>query len=96
MTPEQLIDKGKELMQIKAHDYTSGETNRYENFLRQAELLSWFKNDNDKAYVAVIAIKLARLASLLDSKEPKNESIEDSFIDLINYCALWGGWRTGN
>ena len=91
-TPEELMDMGKKLMVLKAHDYTVKD--RYENFNRQADITSWFSEEQDKAYVAVIAIKLARLASLLGQKEPKNESIQDTFIDLINYCALWGGFRT--
>jgi len=94
MTPEELMEYGIHLMKTKAEDYTSGKTDRYENFIRQAEIMSWFKNEQDKAFVSLITVKLARLASLLDSKEPKHESIEDTFIDLINYCALWGGFRT--
>lgn len=93
MEPEELMAKGMELMKSKSHDYTT--SHRYENFERQAELISWFKDSNDQAFVAVIAIKVARLASLLGrDKEVKNESIQDTFIDLINYCALWGGYRT--
>lgn len=94
MTPEQLMEKGKKLLKSKADDYTSGDTTRYENFERQALIMSWFKAETDKAFVGLIAVKLARLGSLLDSREPNHESIEDTFIDLINYCALWGGHRT--
>lgn len=93
MTPEELMAKGMELMKSKSHDYTTND--RYENFERQAELISWFKDSTDQAFIAVIAIKLARLASLLGrDKEVKNESIQDTFIDLINYCSLWGGYCT--
>ncbi len=93
MTPEELMDKGRALLKLKADDYTSGLSDRYENFNRSSEVISWFKNDTDKVFVTLITTKLARLASLLDSKSPKNESIEDSFVDLINYCSLWGGKR---
>lgn len=92
MTPEEFLNKGKEVIASKSADYTTG--GRYENFERQAEIISWFEESIDKAFVAVIAIKLARLASLLGRKTPNNESIEDTFQDLINYCALWGGMRT--
>ena len=91
-SPEELMNRGMELMKSKSHDYTVGD--RYENFYRQAELIAWFSETQDQVFVSVIAIKLARLASLLGHKEPRNESIEDTFIDLINYCALWGGCRT--
>lgn len=91
MTPEELMDKGKLLLKSKSEDYTVSD--RYENFTRQKELISWFKSDQDKAFVALIAVKLARLGSLLEHHEPNNESIEDTFIDLINYCVLWGSYR---
>jgi len=93
MKPEELMELGIQLMQSKADDYTSGLSDRYENFNRSKEVISWFKEDIDKVFVTLITTKLARLASLLDSKNPKHESIEDSFIDLINYCSLWGGRR---
>lgn len=92
-TPEELMGKGKALLVSKRADYTTN--SRYENFERQAELISWFTEPRDQAFVAVIAIKLARLGSLLGrNKIPNNESIEDTFVDLINYCSLWGGMRT--
>ena len=97
MTPEELFDKGRQILKSKAEDYTSGGANsssRYENFDRQMQLTSWFKNECDKVFMSLIAVKIARLSTLLNGKEPKNESIEDSFIDLINYCALWAGYRT--
>lgn len=77
----------------KRHDYTSTSDN-HENFKRSSIIASWFNNADDKPYVVLIGTKLARLSSLLDNKEPKNESIEDSFLDLINYCALWMERRT--
>src|SRR5688572_12526287 len=91
MTPEQIMQEGIELMKRKAADYTSG-TDRYENFKRSAEISSWFKNDIDKVFAVLIATKLARLGSLLRrDKTPNNEAIEDTFKDLVNYSALWGG-----
>lgn len=94
MTPEQLMESGKKLLKSKAQDYTSGQTDRYENFTRQATIMAWFDDTTDQAFVGMIGVKLARLASLLGRKEPNHESIEDTFIDLINYAALWGGYRT--
>lgn len=95
MKPEEILDKGKSLLNKKAQDYTeNSELDRYQNFQRSAELISWFRYDQDRAYVALIGTKLARLAALLNThKEPNNESIEDSFVDLVNYCALWAGYR---
>lgn len=80
-----------ELHDKKKNDY-SLDTDRYSNFKRAAEISSWFNNPVDKVFVTMIAIKLTRLAELRNGKEPKNESRRDSSIDLVNYCALWGGW----
>ena len=95
MTPEEIMRAGMDLMKSKAADYTSGDTTRYENFERQAEIISWFKYPIDQAFAGLIAVKLARLASLLfKDDKPNHESIEDTFKDLVNYSALWGGFRT--
>ena len=90
---DQIFEKCMTVTMSKRHDYTSG-TDAHENFKHSTELISWFYNDNDTAYVALIATKLTRLASLLnENKTPNNESIQDTFIDLINYCALWAERR---
>ncbi len=77
----------------KRHDYTSSIDN-HENFKRSAFLAEWFRSNDDKPYAVLIGTKLARLASLLDAKNPNHESIDDTFLDLINYCALWMERRT--
>ena len=96
-TPQEFLENGKKVIESKNHDYTTdGTKDMYENFRRQAELLSWFRNPIDASFVCCIGIKLSRLAALLDNKTPRNESIVDSFQDLTNYCALWAGWRTSS
>jgi hypothetical protein len=55
---------------------------------------SWFTDPYDKAFVGMVAVKLARLGVLLSSnKIPNNESVEDSFLDLSVYCCLWAANR---
>jgi len=95
MKIDEIFKKCTDLTMSKRHDYTSSIDN-HENFKRSALIAEWFRSNDDKPYVVLIGTKLARLASLLDSKEPKNESIEDSFLDLINYCALWMERRTNH
>jgi hypothetical protein len=95
MKLKELFDSCAELSMSKRQDYTNNPiADAHENFKRTAELISWFKHDQDKAYVNHIATKLARLSSLLNTERvPNNESIEDSFRDLINYCGLWAERR---
>lgn len=86
----QLLEKMKEIHEKKNNDYAA---TPFENFERSAEISSWFKYDNDKAFVILIATKLARLATLLNKDIiPNNEPIEDSFLDLTTYCALWAAF----
>lgn len=98
MKIDEIFAKCTKLTMSKRHDYTTNaESDNHENFKRSALIAEWFKSNDDKSYVILIGTKLARLGSLLSTaKEPKNESIEDSFLDLINYCALWMERRTTN
>lgn len=89
----EIFKKCQKLTMLKRHDYTSTSDN-HENFKRSSEIGSWFSDDQDKSYAILIGTKLARLGSLLGRKEPNNESIEDTFMDLINYTALWMERRT--
>lgn len=91
---EAIFNRCIEITKSKRHDYASV-NDSHENFKRSAELSSWFKSDADKAYIILIGTKLARLATLLsvENQTPNHESIEDSFIDLINYCGLWAERR---
>lgn len=83
------FDKLKELHRKKNDDY-AGENGPFFNFKFAEWLIGHFKRDRDKVFINQIAIKLARLSVLTNNTDiPKNESVEDSFDDLINYCALW-------
>jgi hypothetical protein len=60
-----------------------------------ADRLSNFKNvgticqlQPEQACLSLIATKVARLGQLLTGKEPNNESIADSVLDLANYSIL--------
>lgn len=76
----------------KNHDYAN-EQDKFSNFHRAASITSWFSNPIDQVFAAIIGIKIARLAELLNGKEPLNESIRDNGLDLANYCALWEAER---
>lgn len=93
MNLQEIFKKCQKLSLSKRQDYTKS-TDNHENFKRSAEIASWFENKEDKPYAILMGTKLARLASLLDAKESNHESIDDSFLDLINYAALWAERRT--
>jgi hypothetical protein len=96
MIPEfvSLLDRMKSIHHKKNLDYAA-QSNQYENFERSALLIEWFNDPIDKAFVSLIATKLARLATLRNqNREPNNESVDDSFLDLCTYCALWASYKT--
>lgn len=77
-----------ELHKKKNDDY-SGDKGVFFNFDFCASLSELFSNTKDKVYAVFVGVKLARLAVVLSSKSVKNESIEDSFDDLICYATIW-------
>jgi len=90
LTPfEELLEKSKKIHLSKRADYTTNpDANPHENFERANELISWFPPEY-KSYAAHIGTKLTRLGSLLSSnREPNNESLEDTYLDLVTYCGL--------
>lgn len=88
---KEFMDLTRQMQEIhrkKNDDYSSSSPD--ENFERVRVIQDWFNNPMDKSFVGFVAVKLARLGVLLSSqKEPNNESVEDSFLDLCTYCALW-------
>lgn len=82
------FDELKELHRKKNDDY-SGHHGPFFNFEFCEYVSSLFTNARDKVYAVFIAVKICRLAVTLSSNRVNNESIEDSFNDLINYSNIW-------
>ena len=83
------FDRLKKLHDDKSADY-SPEGDPFFNFNEAEHISTLFDGDRDKVFATMIGIKLARLAVLLNSKKaPVNESILDSFDDLMVYAAIW-------
>lgn len=72
----------------KQKDYAQ-EGNSFSNFERAAMLAQWFQDPVDKVFATLIGIKMARLAELLNGREPVNESTADSFLDENTYSVIW-------
>ena len=80
-------EKLKNLHRIKNDDY-AGDNGPFFNFEFAEYVGSIFKGTRDKVYAVMIGIKLARL-SVVMYKKANNESVEDTFDDLINYACIW-------
>ena len=74
------------ILERKANDYAT-ETDVLSAF-KLAALIT--KLDVNKVFLAMCVIKMLRLAELTEgNKEVKNESVDDTFKDFVNYLTLW-------
>lgn len=67
----------------KANDYSN--ENTHSNFELAGAICGITPEIN---CLSLIATKVARLGVLLHNEEPKNESIDDTILDLANYSFL--------
>lgn len=85
-----LIKRMEEIHDRKNNDYAK-DSDPYSNFRFAAEVAGC---SVDTVFRVLIGVKLARIAELTASgKEPKNEAIEDSFLDLATYSAIWASYH---
>jgi hypothetical protein len=62
---------------------------KHEDYNVAAPLASYFPFA-DKSYTQMIHVKSSRLVSLASSDaEPNFESVEDTLLDMINYCVFY-------
>jgi len=91
-----MLDKMREILVRKAHDYAQ-DKNRYSNFEFAGWMLKWAVDSGvtgeSLSFLSPIATKLARIIELVGAnKAANNESLEDSFVDLANYALLWANY----
>jgi len=77
------VEKQKDIMLKKGNDYANED--RLSNFKTAGANCGI---SAEQQCLSLIATKVARLSVLLKTNEPNNESIQDSVIDMANYCAL--------
>lgn len=85
-----LLEQMKEIHDKKSHDYAS-DNNVFSNFEYAERVAAPFTGVH-KVFATMVGIKLARLGELLSGKEPRNESIFDSFLDFCTYAAIWASY----
>jgi hypothetical protein len=90
--PMRILRECIQLMGKKAHDYQNPHSS-----VKQAD----YYRHGVGTLMDIIEAKFLRLVSLIETYEadpriePKNESIEDSFKDMANYCAIAAGYCRG-
>lgn len=97
MTPEEqeklykeVDSKILEVTTSKRHDYASVDVlSNFKGVSTAAKALGLDIGDPTNYALFMVILKIARLSNLLNSgKTPSNESVEDSFLDGINYFKL--------
>jgi hypothetical protein len=89
---KELVENRLLLIQKKRNDY-AGDSNVFDNFEETARQLNITV---DQVFLFWITIKRQRLSNLLvNCREPKNESVEDTLEDLANYVDLYFIYRKG-
>jgi len=85
---EELTDKMLEITKRKNKDY-SGDTTAFKNF-EMIEFARDGKTTTQEGFLVRISDKFTRLCNLIDKEaEVKDETIEDTILDLANYCLLF-------
>lgn len=84
-----LLERMAQIHDMKSHDYASQE-NPYGNYHFAGMLSKLFDNPDDAGFIGRIGEKLFRLANLENAgKTPRNESIDDTEVDICTIITLW-------
>lgn len=91
-----LFQQAQEIIVRKGHDYAADD-NLFSNFEFTGYVLDIAVRrgirGRDLSCLCLMMTKIARLLELLGGKEPNNESIEDTALDLANYAILLAAMR---
>lgn len=86
---EETYKKGVEIIKIKNADYATG-NNPFKNF-ESAEIVGI---SVERAIIVRVLDKLSRISNLLErDASVKDESLEDTLLDAINYIAILKAYR---
>lgn len=87
---QSINEMGVDLLKSKGHDYAGVDV--LKNFKQLHQLISVLEIDMSRiegVHMFYILIKIQRICNLMfSSKSAKNESIQDTLIDLRNYVDL--------
>ena len=88
----EITAEARKLMKRKNHDYAGDDAkNPWMNFER-SEIMGVCKTE--QAFMVRILDKVSRLITFIDAGElqVKEEGVQDSIIDIINYMVLFGAF----
>ncbi len=83
-----LFDRCIDLMRSKSNDYAEG-GDAFLNFKTAAQIAGI---SPEQTLLTLLGMKMSRLTQLISKgKKAKNESVEDTMLDIINYVVLLRG-----
>jgi hypothetical protein len=87
---QQIDEKILKVASSKAHDYATQDVlNNFKTVSAAAKELGLNVTDPTNYALFMVLLKIARISNLINNnKWPNNESVEDSFLDGINYFKL--------
>lgn len=89
---ENTYKKGIEIIEMKNKDYANS-TDPFKNF-KSAEIIGLTV---ERAILVRVLDKITRISNLLGKEaDVKEESLEDSCLDMINYMAIFVAYRESN
>ena len=81
VTAIQILKDAANLKEQKSKDYQGG---------------NWTEEDyfpfGDQSYMHMIHTKYLRMRNIMEVDQPNFESLEDTLIDMINYCAMYAAY----
>lgn len=85
-----ILKSMEEVLLRKRADYTDG-VDTFSNFIKTGQMTGL---GTEASFKLLIATKIVRIMELTrdGSREPQNEPLEDSILDLANYSVLWLAW----
>ena len=88
---KQACEKMHDITLRKNADYTGGTEDPFSNFSR---VENFGITDTEIGFMVRMSDKLARINSFVKKGEllVKDESVEDTLLDLANYCILMSGY----
>ena len=80
-TAIQILKDAADLKERKSVDYQGGK---------------WSEEDyfpfGDQSYMHMIHTKYLRMRNIMEAEQTNFESLEDTLIDMINYCAMYAAY----
>ena len=90
---EMICEESRTLMNLKNRDYAGNEGNEpFANFTR-CEAMGIC--ETEQGFMVRVTDKMSRLSSIIESgkNHVKDESFEDTMVDVINYIVLLSAYR---